>query len=139
MSADRIDVAAPCDLLFLYGTLRRGCAGHEARRLAKESAYLGEAQLRGRLYRVAEYPALVTDDLGGPVTGDLVRLFRPYETLIWLDAHEETGHGFAEPWEYRRVLLNVGTSAGARLAWIYVYGWPVAGLVAIAGGDWLKG
>ena len=138
------------DLLFVYGTLRRGCMGEPARRLAGESDWLGMAHVQGRLYRIGGYPGLrMSEQDNGPdswpgwgtVTGDLIRLHNPAITLDWLDAYEEVGGAFPEPWEYRRVVTAV-TVAGDEQpittpAWTYVYNWPVDGLEHIAGGNWL--
>jgi len=129
----------PHDLLFVYGTLRRGCATPWARRLARESSWLGEAHVRGRLYRIDGYPGLVVTETGGTVRGDLLRLNDPAETLAWLDAYEETGPAFPEPWEYRRVAAPVHQGGrGERRAWTYVYDWPVTELQPLADGDWLS-
>ena len=129
------------DLLFVYGTLRHGCSGAQARRLAGESERLGEARIVGLLYRIGSYPGLCVGKAGetgnGAVTGDLVRLHDPAATLAWLDAYEETGPAFPEPWEYRRCLLDVTAAGGATPAWAYIYSWPVDGLMPLAEGDWL--
>lgn len=127
----------PHDLLFVYGTLRRGCSTEWARRLADESGWLGEARVRGRLYRAGDYPALATGAAdSGTVTGDLVRLRDPAATLAWLDAYEETGPAFPEPWEYRRIIAVAQREGGEYEAWTYVYNWPVTGLHPLPGGDW---
>jgi gamma-glutamylcyclotransferase (GGCT)/AIG2-like uncharacterized protein YtfP len=62
------------DLLFVYGTLRRGCGSVEAQRLHAQATWLGQGRVRGRLYRVDWYPALVACRSGGDeVTGDAMR------------------------------------------------------------------
>lgn len=133
-------LASDIDLLFVYGTLRRGCDNDQARRLAAESEWLGRARLTGRLYRVDAYPALVPEEGEGgggeQVTGDLVRLRDPAATLAWIDAYEETGAGFSEPWEYRRGAVIVDCAGDGRRAWTYIYNRPAAGLERITPGDW---
>jgi len=47
------------DLLFVYGTLMRGCAHPMARLLSANADFIGEATCRGRLYLVKHYPGLV--------------------------------------------------------------------------------
>lgn len=53
--------AIQTDLLFVYGTLRRGSDHANAARLARESAWLGTGTLMGTLYRVSWHPALVLE------------------------------------------------------------------------------
>ncbi len=128
------------DLLFVYGTLRRGCGGDEARALHGVAEWLGQGRTSGRLYRVSWYPALVLDAAGEEwVAGDLFRLHDPAAALAWLDRYEECGPEFPEPQEYRRVIAEVegpGGSGSVR-AWVYVYARAVAGLPLIESGDWL--
>lgn len=131
------------DLLFVYGTLRHGAALTAdaerglAERLRGLFIPLGLARLRGWLYRVADYPALVPDDAGGWVTGELVRLRDPAQALALLDAYEECSEDFPVPHEYRREVLAVEGQDGPALAWVYAYVLPVDGLTPVPGGDWL--
>jgi len=129
-------------LLFVYGTLRRGCDTEMAQRLASESRLLGPALLRGHLYRIENpgglpYPGFIPDETGTPVIGDLLALPDSKTTLRWLDAYEEAGPAFPEPQEYRRERLCVETATGTREAWVYVYGWPATRKNRSNGGDWL--
>lgn len=126
------------DLLFVYGTLRRGCDTAEAWRLHRESVWLGMGAARGQLYKVGWYPALVADrELADKVTGDVMRMAQPEATFAWLDAYEECTPDFPEPHEYRRELIEIACEGGAMRAWTYVYARPVEGLEEIVGGDWL--
>ena len=129
------------DLLFVYGTLRRGCDGAEARILHAQAEWLGKARLLGRLYRVDWYPALVMDaEATSWVIGDLFRMTDPDMTLVWLDRYEECGPSFPEPQEYRRMIMEVEgvDGSGAVRAWVYVYVRDREGLPWIEGGDWLN-
>ena len=58
------------ELLFVYGTLRRGASrGGYAARLEAEAEWLGAAQTPGRLYQVnPDYPGMVKTD--NPKVGD---------------------------------------------------------------------
>ncbi len=130
-------------LLFVYGTLRRGCDNDMARHLAYESRLLGPAQMRGHLYRIENpdspaYPSLTPDEDGAFVTGDLLALPDPEITLGWLDIYEEAGPAFPAPQEYRREMLPVKTSSATYEAWMYIYNWPVTGRRRINSGDWLR-
>lgn len=126
--------------LFVYGTLRSACDNPVARRLARQSRMLGAARLRGRLYEVAHYPALVLQagvDAAW-VHGELHALETPQHTLSWIDAYEECSARDPLPHEYERVLTEVEAADGGRLkAWVYVYQRPVDALRMIASGDYL--
>lgn len=126
-------------LLFVYGTLRRGCTGEKAQALHQQTEWLGQGSARGHIYRLGWYPAFVTDvgaDAGW-VRGDVLRMAQPEATLAWLDVYEECTPDFPEPHEYRREVIDVVLESGAMRAWAYVYARPVDGLEAIIGGDWL--
>jgi gamma-glutamylcyclotransferase (GGCT)/AIG2-like uncharacterized protein YtfP len=77
--------------IFLYGTLRRG--GPAAHLLAG-CERIGPATLRGRLYDLGAYPALVLDSAGDPVHGEIWEC--PSPTLEALDRYEGTAQGLFE-------------------------------------------
>lgn len=126
------------ELLFVYGTLRRG-SSHDGM-LTPHARYLGPATIPGRLYNLpAGYPAFV-DDLTEPkrVSGDLWALERDAGALLArLDAYEEAGPDFPAPQEYERVRLDVRHDGRDRMAWVYVYRWPLEGATLIDSGDFL--
>jgi gamma-glutamylcyclotransferase (GGCT)/AIG2-like uncharacterized protein YtfP len=124
--------------LFVYGTLRRSAA-HPMHALLRETASsLGDARVRGVLYRVAAYPGLVLDAEAGWVQGELYRLRDP-GVLERLDAYEGVGPLDPEPREYRRIRATVQCLDGEEHeAWVYEYGWDPAGLEIIASGDFLR-
>jgi len=123
--------------LFVYGTLLRSAA-HPMHALLRETASpLGDARVRGVLYRVAAYPGIVLDAGSGWVSGELYHLRDP-GVLERLDAYEGAGPQDPEPREYRRIRALVQRLDGEELeAWIYEYGWPTAGLPIIASGSFL--
>lgn len=125
-------------LLFVYGTLRRGSDHANAARLARESDWLGTATLTGTLYRVSWHPALVLagDDT---VTGDLLRLHDAAASLPWLDVFEGCAPDDPLPHDYRRETAQLYTQRGPATALVYVWNLPLDGLVRIASGDWLAG
>jgi len=118
--------------LFVYGTLRRGYDHEFARLLAATARFVGAAQVRGRIYKVAAYPGLVlSDDAAEQVRGDVFELNDPDETLRVLDEYEGS--------EYRRVavtarLLDAGRTVDA---WAYIYSSDVTGKPLILSGDFL--
>jgi gamma-glutamylcyclotransferase (GGCT)/AIG2-like uncharacterized protein YtfP len=124
------------DLLFVYGTLRRGSDHPNAARLADESAWLGTATLTGTLYRVCWHPALTLAGIDA-VTGDLLRLHDPAASLPWLDAFEGCAVDDPLPHDYRRERTQVMTADGPATALVYVWNLPLGGLERIASGDWL--
>lgn len=128
--------AIQTDLLFVYGTLRRGSAHDNAARLSAESEWLGTGTLAGTLYRVSWHPALVLDG-EDTVTGDLLRLTDPAASLPWLDAFESCGPDDPLPHDYRREIAKVMMADGAVEAMIYVWNLPTGGLERMPGGDWL--
>ena len=128
------------DRLFVYGTLMRGFDHPMAQLLSRGADFVGEAQCRGRLYRVKHYPGLVlSDNADDIVFGELFRLRRLVELLREFDMYEACGEGFAEPTEYVRQLLQVARDDGvASEAWTYIYNWPVTGLSRIGSGRFLE-
>ena len=134
------------DRLFVYGTLMRVFDHPMAQLLSRSADFIGEANCRGRLYRVKHYPGLVlSDDPSEIVSGEVYRLRQPEALLREFDMYEACGEGFTEPTEYVRRMLPVTPADGAvsqpsmTEAWTYVYNWPVAHLTRIASGRFLEG
>jgi gamma-glutamylcyclotransferase (GGCT)/AIG2-like uncharacterized protein YtfP len=118
--------------VFVYGTLRRGASN--AWRMAG-GEWLGAATVRGMLYRVSWYPALVLDATAGEVAGELWRVSA--ELLRALDRFEGVSAQEAGA-EYRRVRAWVRVDDGREEAvWLWEWAAGVAGLAVVAGGDWL--
>lgn len=94
--------------LFAYGTLRT--ADPPAGGLLAGCEAVGTGVVRGTLYDVGDYPALL---LGGddPVPGTIWRC--PVDRLGDLDRYEGTADGL-----FRRV----GVRVGDRACWVYVAG-----------------
>lgn len=123
-------------LLFVYGTLRPGFAGAEAKRLKQEARHLGPAWVHGRLYHVARYPGLVACH-GDRVQGDLMAMDDPAATLAWIDDYEGCAASYPQPREYQRTAMIAQSARGPTLAWTYVYALPTDDLPVIAGRDFL--
>lgn len=123
-------------LIFVYGTLRPG--GSAEARMTGHGRWLGPASAPGRLYRIAHYPGLVADaDNGAPVHGALFEATDPDALLASLDIYEGCSRDDAEPHEYRRARITVTHDGRARMAWTYVYTWPVDAAKRIENGDFL--
>ncbi|HUE95594.1 MAG TPA: gamma-glutamylcyclotransferase family protein [Longimicrobiaceae bacterium] len=93
--------------LFVYGTLRRGGGMHS---LLDGCRLHAEATVRGSLFDLGTYPALVLDDRG-TVHGEVWEC--PRETLLRLDSYEGVGEGL-----FRRVRIEVGSVP----CWTYIAG-----------------
>lgn len=126
------------DYIFVYGTLRRACTTGAHRTYLANAEFIETAKVRGHLYRVSYYPALVLDDSAGWVSGEVYRLTSS-EQLQQLDAYEECTYPSQPEQEYQRKKIDVITEAGILLSvWIYSYQHPIASLEKIASGDFLN-
>jgi len=116
-----------CEVVFVYGTLRRGGSNHWRMSQAK---FIGDAFARGRLYRIDWYPGFVADDNAGQVKGEV--FMADAETIKHLDAFEGS--------EYRRVKIAVESADGGSIdeAWIWEWMGEVDETRRIASGDWLS-
>ena len=120
------------DLLFVYGTLRRG----ERADLGREEircTFLGEDHINGKIYNVGTFPGLIAEamhfDPGKPfVTGDVFRL-RDESIISQLDHYEGYPH------LYNRI--ETETAKGLHV-WAYTYNHDVTEERLILSGDWKK-
>ena len=117
-----------CEMVFVYGTLRRG--GSNDFRMA-DSRFVAEGKVRGKLYRIDWYPGIVVDENAGPVMGEIFET--DALTIAALDEFEGNG--------YRRVKIAVewvdaGESFTAE-AWIWEWLGETREDQCIASGDWL--
>ena len=124
------------ELLFVYGTLRRG-GSNDIARLAPSARFSGMARIRGALFDQGAYPAMTFDADGAWVIGELYEVTPPDWRV--LDALEEVVTDANPLGQYFRVRA-VATDENARPVECQVY---VANPRAmrlerpIAGGDWL--
>jgi gamma-glutamylcyclotransferase (GGCT)/AIG2-like uncharacterized protein YtfP len=101
-------------LLFTYGSLKTADASVAARELLSGCERVGSASVRGTLYDLGDYPALLlsgTDEVEGAVWRC------PVEVLPALDRYEGTVAGL-----FRRVATQVDGQG----CWLYVAG-PLLG------------
>jgi len=125
-------------LIFVYGTLRRGCNTGAHQRFLGDAEFLGSARVRGRLYQISYYPGLVPDVNAGWVSGEVYRLADEAQ-LGALDDYEECPPPRHPNQEYRREQLQLIMAKGAQLqAWTYVYQQSTRDLQIIASGDFLS-
>ena len=120
------------DLVFVYGTLRRGASNHW--RIAG-AEFVAEAWVLGRLYPIDWYPGMVLDDDGVPVRGEVYRV--DAELLRHLDAFEGVQGDEAD--EYARVRVEVQQNEGPGLeVWLWEYRRPVGHRKPIVPADWVN-
>lgn len=118
------------DLLFVYGTLRRGEGADLSRNL--ETSYICEDRISGELFNIGWYPGAKIPDDGRfeislpSIVGDLFRLRTP-SIIAVLDAYE----GYPNLYNRRVVITEKGN-----MTWVYVYNGPVPKEKMIPGGDW---
>jgi gamma-glutamylcyclotransferase (GGCT)/AIG2-like uncharacterized protein YtfP len=129
------------DLLFVYGTLRKGNANEMAEYLHKHAEFLSDGWFRGRMYMISYYPGVVaSDEKNDRVYGEIYRLHDAQTALTILDAYEECIAQHAQPAEYKRVTANIDSVDGhvPKSVWIYLYQWPTVDKVMIQEGDFMK-
>jgi gamma-glutamylcyclotransferase (GGCT)/AIG2-like uncharacterized protein YtfP len=126
--------------LFVYGTLMTSADGArlgkaQRARLQREGTCLGGATIKGRLYDLRRYPALVASP-SDVAHGEVFRLANPLSSFVWLDTYEDVVPGRASN-EYERVVRPVWLASGEEIAaWVYLYLAEVPNKAHIAGGRW---
>jgi gamma-glutamylcyclotransferase (GGCT)/AIG2-like uncharacterized protein YtfP len=124
------------DLLFVYGTLRRG-GSNDIARVAPGAQWAGAARVRGRLYDLGAYPALLLDPGAGWVAGELYAI----APADWpaLDALEEPVTPARPDGEYfKQTTLVEGADGKPVTVWIYVANPAALTLDSeIGSGDWM--
>lgn len=113
-------------MIFVYGTLREGASNHFR---LEECELRGEAWVLGHLYPIDWYPALLLDDDGVPVRGEVYEVER--DMLRKLDSFEGA--------EYERLMSPVHLKDGGEVeAWLYEYRGEVEGMRELVPADWLS-
>ena len=126
------------DLLFVYGTLRRGGGRRMHGVLARGAELVDLAVLRGQLFVVASYPGVVRSDrVEDVVHGEVYRLREPQALLRRLDRYEGCDPNDPSA-PYRRSLERVTLAGGDEIrAWVYLYMQSTCALRRIVSGDYL--
>lgn len=126
------------NFIFVYGTLRKDCTTGAHKTYLTGAEFIGKAKVRGCLYRVSYYPALVLNDAAGWVCGEVYRLTST-EQLQRLDSYEDCASPVDAQQEYQRQKIALLTDAGnAFTVWVYAYQHAVDGLQLIPSGDFLN-
>ncbi len=125
---------ANSELVFIYGTLRRG--GSNDFRMAG-AEFITSGTITGRMYRIDWYPGLVLDEAGGEIHGEVYAV--GLELLSALDVFEGLSAGEMEGIEYRRVQTPVIQKNSCMLtAWVWEWLGGTEESQRISDGDWLK-
>ena len=120
-------MSAPCDKVFVYGTLRSGGSNHFRMDGAE---FISAATIRARLYRIDWYPGLVLDDAGDEVIGEIYQVSD--ELMKQLDAFEGPG--------YRRFMTQAkcdGDHRSPQTVWLWEWLGTCDESRRILSGDWL--
>ncbi len=118
------------DLLFVYGTLRRGERADLGRNL--QTDFISEDRINGKIFSVGWYPGVKTNPVKSfdpevdYVVGDVFRL-RDASIIAMLDAYEGYPSLFGR--------LQTVTEAGHKV-WVYTYNHEVGDHQQLPGGDW---
>lgn len=123
-------------LLFVYGTLRRG-GSNDIAGFVPGTRRVAMAKVRGTLYALGTYPALVLDPVAGFVRGEIYAI--PADGWERLDALEEVVTPDRPDGEYFRLVAPARCDDGTLLdCQIYVANPARLDLSRIiAGGDWI--
>jgi gamma-glutamylcyclotransferase (GGCT)/AIG2-like uncharacterized protein YtfP len=124
------------DLLFVYGTLRRG-GSNDIARIAPAAVFVNTARVRGRLYDVnGRWPALVLDDNADWVSGEIYRV--PRQSWPALDALEDPVTPERPDGAYFKVETDVSGASGIECVTVYTANPATTRLTqSIASGDWI--
>jgi gamma-glutamylcyclotransferase (GGCT)/AIG2-like uncharacterized protein YtfP len=101
--------------LFVYGTLRHASGHPMSRALTHNARRLGSGAMRGHKRYLGPYPAIVHDERGGWITGDLFEIVGGRRFWRVLDVYE--GCHEANP-SYERRRIPVRLEAGGREIWV---------------------
>ena|SRR6187431_2716493 len=126
------------DYIFVYGTLRSGCSTGAHHTYLAGATFIAPAKIKGKLFKVSYYPALIIDEVADWVVGEVYQLASA-EQLTVLDTYEECTYPAQPEQEYQRRKVTVLTDAGEYLSvWVYAYQHASAHLEFIASGDFLN-
>lgn len=141
-------------LLFVYGTLRRGCPSGAHRQYLQGAQFIGAAKTRGQLFLIDYYPGFcpapgpdnTLDSAEKPqntgrdcwVWGE-VYLLESEAQLRQLDSYEGCASDSPAPQEYTRGLIAVTLASGAAVTvWAYIYNGDPSLFGPIESGDFLR-
>jgi len=112
--------ASEAEMLFVYGTLRRGGRFQGVLRRLR-ARLLAEGSVAGSLYHLGDYPgAIQNETAASSVRGEVYLLSNPARALKVLDNFEGFNPGRPEASLFLRERTTVTLASGRRVqAWIY--------------------
>jgi len=127
------------ELLFVYGSLRRGLNHPLHQVLSAHAEFVADAACPGQLFDLGLYPGAVFEPRAGDsIQGEIYRLTDAATVLAALDAYEECTPAFAQPHEFERIRVSVRAAGGGEcLAWAYAFRADLDFANPIAGGDYI--
>ncbi|MDQ7052104.1 MAG: gamma-glutamylcyclotransferase family protein [candidate division KSB1 bacterium] len=130
---------AEVSLLFVYGTLMRGGANERFLASPDRAQFVEEARVRGKLYDIGEFPALVPAEDDEPeswVYGEIYALETPDILLKTLDVIEGVNEAYPERSLFKRICLTAYSDSGEKTVWAYVYNQPLHHFPRIPSGNY---
>ena len=133
---------APSYQLFVYGSLRKGFLSPAYEYISRYFDFVSDAQVKGLIYDMGEYPAAVPAATDGGIIGELYRI-REVDEFDWalaqLDDYEGVNPEAGEPQLYRRERTEVQLADGRQTeAWIYWFNGDTSGKPLVESGDILQ-
>ncbi|MDT4955093.1 MAG: hypothetical protein QOJ02_3231 [Acidobacteriota bacterium] len=116
-------------LVFVYGTLRRGCAGAMSIRFPG-SKFIADAKVSGSLYDLGAYPGLLLNESNSLVIGEVYEV--DDEILSKLDDFEASSN-------YLRKRVEISLSTHRKVCWTYESNPEFySPRTLITSGDWIE-
>ena len=123
--------------IFFYGTLMRGFALRERAGIESWIRFAGCGAVRGALFDLGPYPALVAGP--GTVRGEVYLCVDPGRLLPRADALERFDPRRPRAGEYRRESMTARLDDGRTLpVWAYVYNRPLGTAAHVPAGDYRR-
>jgi gamma-glutamylcyclotransferase (GGCT)/AIG2-like uncharacterized protein YtfP len=134
-------MSSPVYYLFVYGSLRSGFRSPMYEYMSKYFHFIGEAQVKGRLYHMGEYPAGVPANENQLIKGELYEAKGESEfqyAIGQLDDYEGISPELGERPLFRRELVQAFVDDKIVTAWIYWYNGDTSGRPLIESGDLIE-
>jgi gamma-glutamylcyclotransferase (GGCT)/AIG2-like uncharacterized protein YtfP len=125
------------DALFVYGTLMKGFPLH--RLLEGRARFLGEGQIKARLFSLGDFPGAV-EDPRGVVIGEVYQSEWMVDLLEGIDEEEEYDPGDEQGSLFirREVPVRLLEEGKTLRAWAYFYNGPLSRAHPIPTGSWRR-
>ncbi len=129
------------ELLFTYGTLRRGMDIPMQHFIEENAVWRGKALFQGVLYLVGKHPAtLPSEDESHTVLGDLYEISASAGLLDKLDRYEgyDADHPRQSLYIRKEVTVKKQKSGKSLNSWIYIFNGSIDSSIRIHSGDYLQ-